>query len=132
MQNPTAPASSTKRILLVDDDERVLFVLSTSLRRTREPCEVVTARDGWTAYGLLRDAPFDLLITDIQLPGIDGITLTELAQRKSAPAVVWVTAYGCRGLNADAARLNVFRCLEKPVEVSEFRQIVRQALQLPV
>jgi DNA-binding NtrC family response regulator len=131
MQNSTALASSIKRILLVDDDERVLFVLSTSLRRSHEPCEVVTARDGWTAYGLLRDAAFDLLITDIQLPGIDGITLTELAQRTNAVAVVWVTAYGCRGLDSDAARLNVFRCLEKPIEVSEFRQIVRQALEIP-
>ena len=124
---------STKRILLVDDDERVLFVLSASLLRMSVPCDVVTAQDGHAAYRLLEASAFDLLVTDIRLPEIDGITLTNLVRSRSPQLpVVWVSAYGCRGLHEDAVRLRVFRCLEKPVEVAEFRQIVQQAMAAPV
>lgn len=120
------------RVLLVDDDSQVLFVLRAALERMTAPCEIVTAQDGQAAYRLWRTSDFDLLITDIRLPGIDGIILTELV-RAQAPTfpVIWMTAYGCRVVREDAARLHVFRCLEKPVEVAEFRQIVRQALDAP-
>lgn len=129
MNVPAGGPAPAKRILLVDDDERVLFVLGASLTRLGLPCEVVTARDGREAGGLLNESGFDILVTDIRVPGIDGITLTGLA-RAQAPQlpVVWVTAYGCRELRADASRLRVFCCLEKPVELDEFRRIIRQAL----
>lgn len=118
-----------KRILLVDDDSQVLFVLQAALRRMDLPCDVETAQNGREAFRLVEAFPFDLLITDIRLPGIDGITLTDLV-RSRAPQmpVIWITAYGCHGLRDDAARLCVFRCLEKPVEVDAFRQIVQQAI----
>jgi DNA-binding NtrC family response regulator len=118
-----------RRILLVDDDGQVLFVLHASLRRMNVPCDVVTAQDGCEAYRLLQASAFDLLVTDIRLPGIDGVTLTGFARSAARQLpVVWITAHGCAPLRADAARLGVHRCLEKPVEVSEFRQVVQQAL----
>jgi DNA-binding NtrC family response regulator len=118
-----------RRILLVDDDGQVLFVLGASLRRMAVPCDVVTAQDGREAYHLLRANAFDLLVTDIRLPGIDGVTLTGLARSSAQQiGVVWITAHGCAQLREDAARLGVYLCLEKPVEVSEFRRVVEQAL----
>lgn len=124
-------SAPTKRILLVDDDERVLFVLSASLRRMPACYDVVTVQDGRAACDLLETATFDLLVTDIRLPEIDGITLTDLVRtRLPQLPVIWVTAYGCRGLQGEAERLCVFRCLEKPVEMHAFRQIVQQALTL--
>lgn len=118
-----------KRILLVDDDRQVLFVLQASLRRMSVPCDVVTAEDGRDAYHLLRANAFDLLITDIRLPGIDGVTLTALTRPWATKLpVVWITAHGCAPIRQDAERLGVHRCLEKPVEVSEFRQVVEWAL----
>lgn len=122
-------SAATGRVLLVDDDEQVLFVLSAGLRLTKPACEVVTAQDGWAAYELLRSSSFGLLISDIRLPGIDGVTLTDLV-RSRAPQlpVIWMTAYGCRSLRREADRLHIFRCLEKPVELDEFRQVVRQAM----
>lgn len=120
-----------KRILLVDDDERVLFVLSASLRRMHVPCDIVTAQDGRAACRLLETSIFDLLITDIRLPELDGLALTGLVHaRLPQLPVLWLTADGCRGFQQEAARLHVFRCLEKPVEVNEFRRIVQQALGL--
>lgn len=118
-----------KRILLVDDDRQVLFVLQAALRRLNLPCDIETAQDGHAAYRLLEGSAFDLLVTDIRLPGLDGISLTELVRsRASLLPVIWITAYGCRTLHEDAVRLRIYRCLEKPVEVEEFRQIVRQAI----
>jgi two-component system, NtrC family, response regulator PilR len=130
MDDPSRGLAQKNRILLVDDDEGVLFVLKASLQRMR--CEVVTAQDGRAAYQLLQASAFDLLITDIRLPELDGIILTDLV-RSLTPRlpVVWVTAYGCRGLREDATRLRVFRCLEKPVEVEEFRRVVQQAMSAP-
>lgn len=118
-----------KRILLVDDDARVRFVLQASLQRMNLAPEVLTAQDGPEAYRLLQMNEFDLLITDVRLPGFDGVSLTRAA-RSTAPAmpVVWITAHGCAAVRRDALLLGVYRCVEKPVELDEFRQIVRLAL----
>ncbi len=132
MDDPKRYGVPAKRVLLVDDDPQVLFVLSASLRRMSEPCTVITAQDGSEAYRLLDTTPFDLLVTDIRLPVLDGITLTSFARaRLPELPVVWMTAYGCRQLREEAARLRVFHCLEKPVEVAEFRRIVQQGLVTP-
>lgn len=132
MDESNQESTPMRRILLVDDDERVLFVLSASLRRMSGPYDVVTALDGSAAYRLLQASTFNLLVTDIRLPGIDGMTLTDLV-RSRAPQlpIIWITAHGCRAMHEDAVRLRVYSCLEKPVEVGEFRQIVRQAICAP-
>ena len=118
-----------RRILLVDDDPQVLFVFGAGLRGLGVPCDVVTAHDGGEAYRLLQAGAFDLLVTDIRLPGIDGVTLTSFA--RSAHywlPVVWITAHGCRVVQQDAARLRVYRCLAKPIEISVLRQVAEQAM----
>lgn len=118
-----------RRILLVDDDENVLFVLRAGLLRLGSDCDVETAQHGRTALAILADSPFDLLITDMRLPGPDGRALTEYLRQVGAPTrVIWMTAYGCRDLWSDAARLDVHTCLEKPVEIAEFRRAVAAAL----
>jgi two-component system, NtrC family, response regulator GlrR len=118
-----------RRILLVDDDPQVLFVFGAGLRGLGIPCDVVTAHDGGEAYRLLQAGVFDLLVTVVRLPGIDGVTLTSFV--RSAQhwlPVVWITAHGCRVVQADAARLGVYRCLAKPIEISVLRQVAEQAM----
>jgi two-component system response regulator GlrR len=118
-----------KRILLVDDDQEVLFVLQASLQRAGTPCDVIASYDGSKAYRLLQTEIFDLLVTAIRMPGIDGIALTALARSVSHTLpVVWITAHGCASLHDDAVRFGVYRCLEKPVEINVFRKVVQQAL----
>jgi len=122
-------AERSRCILLVDDDAQVLFVLRASLRRLSMPCDVAIALDGGEAYRLLQTNTFDLVVTAIRLPGLDGVTLTKFIRSTSHDLpVVWITAHGCAPLRKDAARLGVYQCLEKPVEVSVFRKIVQQAL----
>lgn len=120
--------SAQKRILAVDDDERVLFVVNGGLMKLGADYEIVTARDGQEALEKFRAASFDLIITDLRMPGMDGVALTE-AIRAVAPEtrVIWMTAYGRR--DADAQRLAVQRCLQKPLDIAEIREAALEALQ---
>ena len=120
---------SEHRILVVDDDERVLFVLRRTLLAFQNGYEIVTALDGREALNKAKEVPFDLLITDLKMPGMDGITLTQaIRDLNSGTVVVWITAYGCAQVSDEATRLSVHECLEKPLRIDEIRRVVREAL----
>jgi CheY-like chemotaxis protein len=123
--------SVIRRILLVDDEESVLFVLYNGLLRLDDgyDVEVDKAHDGPEALEKLRESRFDLMVTDLRLPGMDGVELTKAARELDSDIVViWITAYDCQKARRDAERLEVYRCLDKPLEIDEIRSIVREAL----
>ena len=122
---------TSKRILVVDDDERVLLVFHDALVKLGSEYEVITAANGRLGLEKIRETSFDLIITDLRMPDVDGIAFTEAVRAlDSGATVIWVTAYGCHKLKADAARLAVYRCLNKPVEIWEIRETARQALEV--
>ena len=122
--------SVRKRILIVDDDERVLWVLHDALVRVEDGYEVVTARGGREALHEFGEQPFDLVITDLRMPDMDGIELTEAIKAlDSDAAVIWITAYGSHEVRGETVRLAVYDCLDKPLEIAEIRQVVREALE---
>lgn len=119
----------TERILIVDDRELVRFVMERALEKLGFECELFVARNGGEALETVEEKDFDLVITDLKMPGLDGVELTEeMRTRGVDAAVVWITAYGCGRFGAEAERLGVFRCLEKPLEVNMMRDVARQAL----
>jgi len=119
-----------KRILVVDDDEQVLFVFHDALIRLGSDYEIVTAGSAQAALEKVRESPFDLIITDLRMPDMDGVALTEaLRAFNSGVSVIWMTAFGCHRLKAEAARLAVYRCLDKPLEIREIRKTAREALE---
>jgi two-component system response regulator GlrR len=121
----------TRRILIADDDPRVLLVLRATLRRMKKKHQIVAVRDGTEALAEIEDEPFDLVITDVRMPGIDGVTLAEEIRAlnlERSTEVIWITAYGCQSLQAEAERLRVHRCLDKPLRIGEIRQAARDAL----
>ncbi len=121
--------SFRKRILLVDDEERVLFVLSEGLAMLGEEYEIVTAGGGHEALDKIKERAFDLVITDIRMPDIDGLQFTEIIKALNPAAVViWITAYDCYKMRGEADRLGVYQCLDKPLEIEEIRRTVREAL----
>jgi DNA-binding NtrC family response regulator len=120
----------TKQILIVDDEERVLFVLRNILNKLRDSCQVTTAHGGEAALDVAREMSFDLVITDLIMQNTDGVQLTEALQELMPDvAVIWMTAYGCRQFRKDFERLEVYRCVDKPLEIHEVRQLVRKALE---
>jgi DNA-binding NtrC family response regulator len=120
----------SKRILVVDDDERVLFVMHDILKKLDNGYEVVTAHSGREALDETREQSFDLVITDLKMPDIDGVELTERITALNTDGVVlWITAYGCHKVRDEAKRLGVYDCLEKPLGVAEIRQAVLEVLE---
>jgi DNA-binding NtrC family response regulator len=117
------------RILVVDDDPMVLFVFHDTLRELGDAYEIVTTQSGLKALHDVNERPFDLVITDLNMPDLNGVELTE-AIRQTSPetTVVWITAYGCHSMSSDAARLGIHRCYDKPLEVDEILQVAREAL----
>ncbi|MHB1294693.1 MAG: response regulator [Anaerolineae bacterium] len=118
-----------KHILIVDDDDAVLFILRDCMARLGDSYQICTAGNGREALRTIRDSNLDLLITDLKLPGMSGVELTAAFRvaNKHTP-VIWITAYGCHKMRDQAEELGVYRCLTKPLDVSEIRQVAREAL----
>jgi DNA-binding NtrC family response regulator len=121
--------AGSKRILIVDDEAQVLYIMSTALRMLHANLDIVVAHSGRQALNEIADRCFDLIITDLKRPGVSGLELTE-AVRSLDPgtAVVWMTAHGCYRVRDDSRRLGVYRCLDKPVDIGRIRQVTLEAL----
>jgi len=121
---------ASRRVLIVDNEAKILFVLDRALASLGSDCQVVCTDSAREALALAQEAPFDLVLTDLDMPEMDGITFTEALRGLSFdPVVIWMSACGCCAARADARRLGVYRCLDKPMEVDEIRHIVREALK---
>jgi len=118
-----------KCVLIVDDDENVLFVLHAALQRLAHLCQVHVASSGAEALALIQEGPFDLIITDLFMPGMNGQELTaKIRQTSPDTTVIWITAHHSLGTDEEARQLAVYRCLEKPISVAQIRTIVPEAL----
>jgi DNA-binding NtrC family response regulator len=117
------------RILLVDDDPRVLLIIRATLENLENSTELVTAGDGREALSKFNKAAFDLVISDVIMPGFSGVELVEAIRELDAEtAIIWMTAYGCHDLQEAKERLNVYRCLEKPLRIKDIRKVALEAL----
>jgi ATP-dependent Lon protease len=118
-----------KHILVVDDELRILFVIGQTLGRLKPRCTVETYSRSVDALKRAQTTRCDLVITALRMPDMDGIALTEaLRSLPYDPVVIWMTAFDCCTVREDAQRLDVHRCLDKPLEVNEIRRIAVEAL----
>jgi CheY-like chemotaxis protein len=117
-----------QRILIVDDEESVLTVLKDGLRMI-EDYEVATATDGASALEMLRQTPYDLIVTDYRMAGMDGLELLETVKAiQPSTKVILMTAYGTDEVEAEAIRLQAFQYLTKPVHINTFQKVIEAAL----
>jgi DNA-binding NtrC family response regulator len=126
---PDNGSNTRRRILVVDDDVSVAQTLQEGLERLPN-CEVVAVTGPQQALELLAQSPFDLLITDYQMRGMDGLTLAAHAHRlHPQTTTIVITAYGERVLREETEGLAIYRVLDKPVKLAEIRSIALQALE---
>ena len=119
-----------KRILLVDDEEQVLFVVSESLSKLGAEAEIITASNGEEALEKIKEKFFDLVITDLKMPKMDGIQLTEAIKEFSPETqVIWMTAFGNSSMQAKAQTMDVRHFLAKPLDIADIRKIAQEALE---
>lgn len=117
------------RVLVIDDEDSIRDYLSMMLER--EGYEVASADDGPEALKLNKQSSFDVVITDIQLPGMSGIDILS-AFRSADPSipVIIVTGHGSQESAIEALNLGAFYYLLKPVSNEELKQVVRNALEI--
>ena len=117
-----------KRILVVDDEENARLALSTIL--SREGYDVVSAVNGTDALAFLRSKTVDLIITDLNMPEMNGLTfLRELNRSHPSCDVIMVTAHGEVESYLEAMTLGVFEYINKPVKYDELKTVIDQLLQ---
>lgn len=118
-----------KRVLVVDDEEKVVFFLRESLEELGHDFTISAAKSADEALEKIEQQPYDLVITDLRMPGTDGLDLLrEIKERSPDTRLVLMTAYGSDEVEADAQSLDVFEYITKPFHVSDLMDIARHAL----
>ena len=114
-------------ILVVEDRESLRRMLERAL--AQEGYKVSTCADGEQAASRLAKESFDLVLTDLKLPGMSGIDVLR-ASREAQPRlpVVVLTAFGTVGTAVEAMKLGAADFLEKPVEIEDLFQLVESLL----
>jgi len=124
--SPSA-AGGRPRVLVVDDEATIRDLLSKTLALAEY--DVDMAADGRTALERLRIIPYDLLITDLKMPGVDGLTVIREARRlKTDLPVIIITGFPNEASAIEAVNLGVSGYLTKPFRVPRVLAAASKAL----
>ncbi len=117
------------RVLVVDDEQSMRNMLAIALKQ--EGYEVVTAEDGEAARREIEASSVDLIVSDIRMPGLDGIEVLRFA-REHTPGteVILVTAHASTASAVEALRLGAYDYVTKPFDIDELKLTVRRALEV--
>ena len=114
-----------KRILIVDDEENTRLGLSKLL--SNDGFVVELAANGSEALEMLRRQKVNLVISDINMPDMNGITfLREISRRFPSTSVIMITAYGGVESYLEAMNLGALEYLHKPVRLDELRSVMKK------
>jgi len=119
--------SNVGRVLLIEDDPGIVV----SLRRVlaEEGHEVLVETRGDTGLTRARDQPWDVVITDMRLPGRGGLELIrELHAAKPRLPIILITGHGTTETAIEATKLGAYDYMLKPLEVPEFIELVGKAI----
>ena len=115
-------------ILIVDDEKNYLVVLEALL--TGEGYEIITAQTGMAALDTVREADVDLVITDMKMPGMNGMALLEeCKQIKPDLPVIMMTAFGTIEMAVEAMKKHAYDYIQKPFENEQLKLTVQKALE---
>lgn len=116
------------RILLADDDQSLRRVIQFKLEQNGY--EVTAVKDGASALVELQSTDFDLLLSDIKMPGMDGIELLERARNQQPKLkVILITAHATVSQAVQAVKLGAFDYITKPFEDEELLVTIEKALE---
>ena len=116
------------RALVVDDDDGVRYTIRSILEESDFDVEDVPS--GEEALARLEAASFHLVITDLRMPGIDGLELLARIRAKPAPPrVILITAHGSERHAVQAMKLGAFDYFSKPFEIDDLLAVVQRAVE---
>jgi two-component system chemotaxis response regulator CheY len=115
------------RILIVDDEQTVRDLVAKTL--TTADYDVDTAPDGPSALDRLRTTEYDLLITDLKMPGMDGLSVIREVRRLTAELpIIIITGYSTEASAIEAINLGVSGYLTKPFRLPRVLAVTARAL----
>lgn len=121
------PLPPRRRILVVDDEAGIRDLLSRTLGLAEYDVDV--APDGPSALGRMRQSMYDLLIADLKMPGMDGLSVIREAKRfKADLPVIIITGYSTESAAIEAVNLGVSGYLTKPFRVPQVLAAAARAL----
>ncbi len=124
--------AQTKKILLVEDEEKLINNLAEKLRA--EGYDVHTALDGETGWNMARGKDFDLIVLDIMLPGLDGLSLCRMIRNDSKASGVPIIMLTARGTEVDkivGLESGADDYIVKPFGLGEFLARARVQMRRP-
>jgi two-component system response regulator AtoC len=120
---------SRQRVLVVDDEPKMQRILEIMLHRMGH--EVLLAADGQAALAMAQSVPVDLVITDLRMPGMDGIgLLTALREQGIETPVIVMTAHGTVESAVAAMKQGAYDYILRPFDVEAVEVVITRALAL--
>ena len=117
------------RILIVDDDDTVRRSYLRSLASVGASCDVVATQDGASALRAMAERPFDVVLLDLRMPGMDGLSvLKAIKERWPESQVVIITGYPTLETVKEAIQVGACDYLSKPVGPEEIIHAANGAL----
>jgi CheY-like chemotaxis protein len=118
-----------KNILIADDNQMILHSLSSFFRVTFKEDTVLMAEDGEKAIELLETNPVALILTDLEMPKVDGYKVIEYA-KKNHPSIPLIIMTGSWSLDLEQLikKTGVMRCIEKPFRFENLADLAVEAL----
>jgi two-component system, OmpR family, phosphate regulon sensor histidine kinase PhoR len=119
------------RILIVDDDHSLLEALPQTIRLRMDGIQIDTSETAAGALERLREVDYDAIVTDIKMPGMDGLALLEAIQdvRPRTPTLL-ITGHGEQDLAVQALRGGAYDYIAKPIDRDYFVASLERAIQL--
>jgi CheY-like chemotaxis protein len=119
-----------KKLLIVDDEETLTYSLYQTFIKSPDIYEVVTAASGDEAAERLAKDKFDLVLTDIRMPGMDGLELlAEIKAKYPGTKVIVMTAFGSMEKKEESLARGADYYIEKDFDISDIRQLVLEFLK---
>lgn len=117
-------------ILIIDDEANQRLMLEQALRSFDAGWSIATAANGSEALEMAAAQPPDLIITDYNMPGMNGLdVIAQVRNQGLLSRIILMTAYSSAEISEAAERLHVDHYLTKPVPVAQLRRLAADALQ---
>jgi DNA-binding LytR/AlgR family response regulator len=121
-----------KKALIVDDEEKARLYLASILSELYPALEIQFASTPAEAIFLLKNQHFDVILLDVEMPGMNGLDMIEeLGVRLKNTPFIFVSAYKRADFIQKALRLNAVDYIDKPVNPTELNEAIQRAFALP-
>ena len=121
-----------KKILVLDDNKDILNTLHLGLCACLQDCQILTASNGEKGVVILKNSPVDMIVTDLDMPVMNGYQFIEQVKRDHPDVPVCVMTGDCSSddVVARMRALGVSRCIQKPFPFDKLAAMITEELHL--